>query len=240
MTVAYVAWKNIKFLKNQTSTHDFIVHFILTLKYQHTPHQDNTFDPTGLHNMRSQTMYFPSLLNHSGFQESCECVAALNWSHDKFQQIVQLLQDTNHLMSKFTWMSSSRLQITNVTKHQNSIVFSSRCKADLLKLLLFPFSHEKQRENQNPCHHFLYLVLYFICMRQNYSCYPYIWFSQELVMSRQMCTAAAKIWDRGNLVPRARSFQGMSSCWTLLLDWRYFPGLPPPSSLCFDQESFGC
>lgn len=102
MTVADVAWKNITFLKNQTSPHAFIIHFILTHKYQHTPHQDNTFDPTDLHNMRSQTMYFPSLLNHPGSQESCERVAGLNWSHDEFQQIVRLLQDTNHLMSKFT------------------------------------------------------------------------------------------------------------------------------------------
>lgn len=50
-------------------------------------------------------------------------------------------------MSEFTWSVSLRLQITNVTKHQKKSVFSSKCEADFLKLLLF-FTWKSEREQK--------------------------------------------------------------------------------------------
>lgn len=155
----------------------------------------------------------------SGRSESCERVAGLNWSQEKFQQIVRLLQDTNHLMSKFTWMISSRLQITNVTKHQKSVVFSSRCKADFLTLLLFfPLSHEKQRKPKPTSPFSLFSSISYFHETEWHLLCSHRLQTTELVISTQMCTAAAKIWDRVNPVPMPRSFQGMSSRWTLLPD----------------------
>lgn len=87
-----------------------------------------------------------------------------------------------------------RLQITNITKHQKSIVFSSRCKADFLQLLLFfPLSDEKQR-NPKPTSLFSLFssISYFHETEWLLLCSHH---TTELVISTQMCTAAAKIWQ---------------------------------------------
>lgn len=89
-----------------------------------------------------------------------------------------------------------RLQITNITKHQKSIVFSSRCKADFLQLLLFfPLSDEKQR-NPKPTSLFSLFssMSYFHETEWLLLCSHWL-HTTELLISTQMCTAAAKIWQ---------------------------------------------
>lgn len=101
-----------------------------------------------------------------------------------------------------------RLQITNITKHQKSIVFSSRCKADFLQLLLFfPLSDEKQRKPKATSLLSLFSsISYFHETEWLLLCSRWL-HTTESVISTQMCTAAAKIWQ-GHPSSHAAAFVG--------------------------------
>lgn len=89
--------KKVFLLEKTTRTHHmvFIIRFIVTLKYAHTLHQQNTFDPTSLHKTRSQTARFPRPQSPASVQPGWGYKVAHVRVHTK-----RLLKTPNHKCHK--------------------------------------------------------------------------------------------------------------------------------------------